>query len=167
MSQKVKEEITKENYKVMVKDLRAYHVKLEMVEFDSKTGERKSKAFVQKYPPRTWNTVKTDLVKQGYTIEVLFNPIEYAEAIAKKQAEDKEKADALNFEAQKKLDEENALKSEERAALDRKKLIEELRAELLEEFKNNGVNPEPEKVVEPPKETTESTKEPEKSTKTK
>lgn len=69
------EQITSENYVVPRGEEMVYHVKIEVKQFNAKTGERISRPRVQKFGIKTWQgSVRDSLVKQGYTIDVLHDP---------------------------------------------------------------------------------------------
>ena len=101
------EGLTAENYQVPKGEERFYHVVIEVVQFDPKTGKKLSKPRVQKFGRKTWEGgVRESLRKQGYTITVLHNPVEWetkqkaaAEAKAKADAEAKAKAEKEAFDA--------------------------------------------------------------------
>lgn len=70
-------EITAENYVVPKGEEKMYHVKQEIKQFNPNTGERLSTPCIQKYGQRMYESVIYDnLLKQGYTIDVLHNPRE-------------------------------------------------------------------------------------------
>ena len=50
-------DVTAKNYIVPDKEQGDYHVVLEVRQFDPKTGKRLSKPRIQKFDPKTWNTV--------------------------------------------------------------------------------------------------------------
>lgn len=97
-----------------------YHVLIEVKKFNSDTGARLSKPRVQKFGQKTFQAIREDLIKQGYTLTILHDPREYlesktqeAQAAAKQKQEqdrlDKEKRDAelkkqQDDEAQKRID---------------------------------------------------------------
>lgn len=88
------EGLTAENYIVPKGEERFYHAVIEVVQFDPKTGKKLSKPRVQKFGRKAWEGgVRDSLRKQGYTITILHNPVEW-EAKQKAAAEAKAKADA-------------------------------------------------------------------------
>lgn len=101
------EGLTAENYIVPKGEERFYHAVIEVVQFDPKTGKKLSKPRVQKFGRKTWEGgVRDSLRKQGYTITILHNPVEWeakqkaaAEAKAKADAEAKAKAEKEVFDA--------------------------------------------------------------------
>ena len=99
--------LTAENYIVPKGEERAYHCVIEVVQFDPKTGRRISKPRVQKFGRKIFDrSVRSSLLKQGYTITILHDPNEWikankekAEASAKAAAEAKKKAEQERFDA--------------------------------------------------------------------
>lgn len=77
-AQKLKEEsMTKDVYSKTVKDNEKHlvHAKLDKPHFDSKTGEKKSVAYVQKFSKTEFEQFKTSAPRLGYTVvDVLWNP---------------------------------------------------------------------------------------------
>ena len=111
------EQITSENYVVPLGEEHVYHVKIEVKQFNSKTGERISRPRIQKFGMKTWeSSVRDSLRKQGYTMEILHDPNTWIE-------ENREQIESLK--AQKRESEKAALK-----------------AEILAELKASGVIPE-------------------------
>lgn len=116
---------TPQNFIVPKGEEHLYHCRIEIKKFDPETGERKSKPRIQVFGKKSFETfVLHNLRKQGYTVDVLHDPNEWAKAKkaeAEKAAQEKAKADA---EAS-----ENA-KQEER---------EKMRAEILAELEESGM----------------------------
>ena len=111
------EQITSENYVVPLGEEHVYHVKIEVKQFNSKTGERISRPRIQKFGMKTWeSSVRDSLRKQGYTMEILHDPNTWI-------AENRAQIESLK--AQKRESEKAALK-----------------AEILAELKASGVIPE-------------------------
>lgn len=81
------EQITAENYIVPKGEEYMYHAKIELFQTDTK-GIRLSRPNIQKFGMKMWKRLIYDnLVKQGYTIEVLHDPEKYIrEKYARKQA---------------------------------------------------------------------------------
>lgn len=66
------------NYKVPAGEEHLYHVKIEVKKFNPESGARMSRPRIQKFGAKEYDTtVKNDLVRQGYTLEVLHNPTEW------------------------------------------------------------------------------------------
>ena len=104
-------EITKENYLVPAGEENLYHIRLEVKNFDVHTGERRSHPFLQKFNLIDVEAGMLSLLRQqGYSIDILHDPKEYA----KQKAAAMEKAAA---EAAEKLaKEKEAAKKEKEAA---------------------------------------------------
>ena len=111
------EQITSENYVVPRGEEHVYHVKIEVKQFNPKTGERISRPRIQKFGMKTWeSSVRDSLRKQGYTMEILHDPNTW---IAQNRAQ------IESLKAQKRESEKAALK-----------------AEILAELKASGIIPE-------------------------
>lgn len=111
------EQITSENYVVPRGEEMVYHVKIEVKQFNSKTGEKVSRPRIQKFGMKTWeSSVRDSLRKQGYTMEILHDPNTWI-------AENRAQIESLK--AQKRESEKAALK-----------------AEILAELKASGIIPE-------------------------
>lgn len=101
------EKLTAENYIVPTGEERVYHVIIEVVQFDPRTGKRISRPRVQKFGKKIFEAFVADsLRKQGYTVTILHDPnvwlkeqAEKAEQQAKEQAEAKAKAEQEKFDA--------------------------------------------------------------------
>ena len=61
------------NYNVHPRESHLYHVSLEKVKFDDATGERLSKAFVQKFNRREWANFQK-YGDKGFTVKILWSP---------------------------------------------------------------------------------------------
>lgn len=85
------EELTPENYLVKENEKNTYHIRLEVVQFNPKTGVRMSRPRIQKIGRKTFRKVYDSLLKQGYKIEVLYSPEEW---FARKAAELAQKKEA-------------------------------------------------------------------------
>ena len=112
--------IDADNYKVPAGEEYLYHVKIEVKKFNPDSGARMSRPRIQIFGAKEYETtVKNDLVRQGYTLDVLHDPTEWLkqQEAAKAQAAEETKA-------------------AEKAAL---------KAEILEELKEAGVIPQSDK----------------------
>ena len=93
------EQITAENYLVPEKERGVYHVVIEVVQFDAKTGVKLSRPRVQKFGRKAFEGgVRDHLIQQGYTLRILHTPdtnavAEQRVAAAKKAAEAKRQAE--------------------------------------------------------------------------
>lgn len=122
-------EITADNYNVPQGEEMTVHVKIEVKQFDPKTGARISTPRIQKFGMKEWQSViQSSLRKQGYTVEILHDPWKFAqEHAAQLKAAKEAKAQAAQEAAEK-------AKAEELAAIK-----EQAKAELLAELKAAGV----------------------------
>lgn len=59
------------------KEINLFHVKLEREAFDSKTGQRLSKPFIQKFTIPDWNQFEKNSTGLGYSVNILWNPTIY------------------------------------------------------------------------------------------
>ena len=123
--------IDADNYKVPAGEEHLYHVKIEVKKFNPDSGARMSRPRIQIFGAKEYETtVKNDLVRQGYTLDVLHNPTEWL----KQQEAAKAKAAEQTAADRKKAAEET--KAAEKAAL---------KAEILAELKEAGVIPQSDK----------------------
>lgn len=85
-------QVTAENYIVPASERHLYHVKQEAVLFSSKDGGRLSRPRIQKYGKKAFESVVgEELKRQGFTVEVLYNPTSYLkERAAERAARDAE-----------------------------------------------------------------------------
>lgn len=133
------EGITPDNYQVPKGEERLYHVKIEVKQYNPKTGEKISVPQVQKFGPKIYKAlVEKNLRKLGYEIVVLHNPETWL----------KENAD--------KLARLNAEKEAKRVALIAAEK-EKMKAEILAELRDSGIIPATE--TEPQGQTSEQTTE--------
>lgn len=71
-------EVTAQNYIVPEGEEHLYHCIIEVRKFDSETGRRLSHPRVQKFGKKAFETsVQSGLTRQGYTVDVLYDPTEY------------------------------------------------------------------------------------------
>ena len=117
------EKLTPENYIVPKGEERAYHVVIEVVQYDQRTGKKLSKPRVQKFGKKMFEThVADSLRKQGYTVTILHDPNawikeqqEKAAEQARADAEAKKKAEQERFDAAVAAAVAKALASKEKA----------------------------------------------------
>lgn len=77
----------------------SYHCLIEVRQFDAKTGERISRPRIQKFGRKAFEyTVRDNLLKQGYTIEVLHSPADWDKQRAAEQEKEREAAEARRKE---------------------------------------------------------------------
>ena len=125
------EQIDSENYVVPRGEEMVYHVKIEVKQFNQKTGERISRPRIQKFGMKTWQgSVRDSLRKQGYTIDVLHDPTIWVE---------ENRARTENLKAQQQVSERAALKEE---------ILAELKAQGFVLARPEDVKDETEKVDE-------------------
>lgn len=124
-------EITADNYIVPQGEEMTVHAKIEVRQFDQKTGKRISTPRIQKFGMKEWQSVmQSSLRKQGYTVEILHDPFKFAqEHAAQVAAAQAAKAKAAQEAAE-------AKKAAELAAIK-----EQAKAELMAELKAAGVIP--------------------------
>ena len=124
-------EITADNYIVPQGEEMTVHAKIEVRQFDPKTGNRISTPRIQKFGMKEWQSVmQSSLRKQGYTVEILHDPFKFAQEHAAQVAA----AQAAKTKAAQEAAE--AKKAAELAAIK-----EQAKAELLAELKAAGVIP--------------------------
>ena len=134
--------IDADNYKVPAGEEHLYHVKIEVKKFNPDSGARMSRPRIQIFGAKEYETtVKNDLVRQGYTLDVLHNPTEWL----KQQEAAKAKAAEQTAADRKKAAEEKA--AADAQAAEEKKAAEKaaLKAEILAELKEAGVIPQSDK----------------------
>lgn len=120
-------DLTAENYLVPKGEERTYHVRIEVKQFDPKTGKRISMPRIQKFGKKIWqNNIRLSLRKQGYEFEILHDPVKWEQENAERIAAIKAaKVQAQQEAAQKAMAEER----------------ERMKAEILAELKAAGVIP--------------------------
>lgn len=100
-------EVTKDNFICPENERHLYHCRIEVRKFNAETGERLSKPRMQVFGKKFFETFGLhNLRKQGYTVDVLYDPNEYLKESAGKLEEIKrkraEEAKAAEREALKK-----------------------------------------------------------------
>lgn len=100
-------DLTPENYLVPKGEEMVYHCRIEVVSFNQKTGERMSKPRVQKFGRKAFEkSVRDTLLKQGYKVDVLYNPTEWIKARLEARNQSRANAKARQeAEIQKRVDE--------------------------------------------------------------
>lgn len=134
--------IDADNYKVPAGEEHLYHVKIEVKKFNPDSGARMSRPRIQIFGAKEYETtVKNDLDRQGYTLDVLHNPTEWL----KQQEAAKAKAAEQTAAERKKAAEEKA--AADAKAAEETKAAEKaaLKAEILAELKEAGVIPQSDK----------------------
>ena len=81
-------QVTAQNYIVPDDERGVYHCIVEVRKFDANTGRRLSIPRVQKFGKKEFETIiRENLHRQGYTVEILYDPTAYlAEKAANQQA---------------------------------------------------------------------------------
>lgn len=67
-------ELSKENYKPSPSEKNLVHYKAEKIKFNPMTGERMSRPRIVKTGVKLFESVKRELEKEGYSIEILYHP---------------------------------------------------------------------------------------------
>lgn len=87
--------LTADNYIVPKGEEMVYHCVIEVVQFNPKTGARISRPRVQKFGRKVFeHTVRDALLKQGYTVKILYNPTEWIKAKKNQVAQSRANAEA-------------------------------------------------------------------------
>lgn len=120
--------LTPDNYLVPKGEEMVYHCVIEVVQFNQKTGVRISRPRVQKFGRKIFEQIIRDaLLKQGYSVKILYNPTEWINAKKNQIAQSRANAEAqrqAEFDAKVKAAVAEAL-AEARAEKPRKKKTEE------------------------------------------
>lgn len=75
-------EVNKDNYIVPENEKHVYHYKIEQVQFSRNTGKRLSRPRIQKTGKKQFEqNIKRNLPRQGYTIEILWDPNTYLQEV--------------------------------------------------------------------------------------
>lgn len=94
-------EVTKENYIVPENEKNVYHLLIEQRKFDGNTGKRLSRPRIQKAGKKMFElNLQHNLPKQGYVIEILWNPNTYLQEVEEQK---KIKASIKKAEAEAKM----------------------------------------------------------------
>lgn len=118
-------EVTAENYLVPKGEERTYHVKIEVKQFDPKTGKRISMPRIQKFGKKIWQSnIRLSLRKQGYDFEILHDPVKWEQENAERIAAIK----AAKIQAQQEAAQQAMAEERER-----------MKAEILAELKAAGI----------------------------
>lgn len=119
-------ELTGDNYVCPEGEEKSYHCRIEVRKFDPDTGERMSRPKLVKLEPKFFEAFGLHhLRQQGYTVDILHNPRQWAaENAARLEAEAREREEAADKRRQA---EREALKAE---------ILAELKAENTENTEN-------------------------------
>ena len=95
------EKLTADNYIVPKGEEKDYHVVIEVVQFDQKTGKRISQPRVQKFGKKIFEAhVLNSLRKQGYTVTILHDPNVWVKEQAAKAEQAKAEAEQAKAQAE-------------------------------------------------------------------
>ena len=117
-------EVTAANYIVPQGEEGTYHCRIEQQQFNPQDGRRLSRPRIQKFEAKSWPSVKRNLLQQGWTIDVLYDPTDYLNKL-------KEQVQQTAAERQR--------LAEEAKARDRAAMKEQMKAEIIAELKEAGV----------------------------
>lgn len=148
--------VTKDNYVVPEGEENRFHVILEVLKFNAETGERISKARIQKFGAKAFESggVLSNLKKQGYTVTVLHDPKEWNSKNAEVAAE--KNAERAKATADKKAQlEQEKINSGVAEALKAMGLTPEAIAAMNQPKKQETVKTESKPTIEPTSKTTE------------
>lgn len=145
MQTKNLEGVNRSNYIPAANERHLVHYKAEILRYDNKTGMKQSHASLVKTGVKMFPTVKRDLEKQGYTIEIVYHPQGKYNTPVQSAPVDNRDAEiaALKAELAKKDEEMKALadQAQEAAATEPEKPADE----------PTDTEAEPEKKAEPAK----------------
>ena len=113
-------EVTAANYIVPQGEEGTYHCRIEQQQFNPQDGRRLSRPRIQKFEAKSFPSVKRNLLQQGWTIDVLYDPTDFLNKL-------KEQAQQTAAERQRLAEE---AKAKERAAIE---------AEIIAKLKEAGV----------------------------
>lgn len=113
-------EVNAANYIVPKGEEGTVHCRIEQVQFNPNTGVRQSRPRIQKFEPKSWPGIQRILRQQGWTIDILYDPMAWL-----KEKEEKER---MSIEERVRLAQEAEAKK--KAAL---------KAEILAELKEAGI----------------------------
>lgn len=130
-------EVTPENFIVPVGQEGSYHCRIEVVKFNSETGERISKPRLQVFGRKFFESFGLhNLKKMGYKVDILHDPKKWeAENSAKIEAKKKELAEAAKQAEKEKLKAEILAGLEEEGKLKTTKKADKTKEESTKEEK--------------------------------
>ena len=107
----------------------AFHARIEIKQFNASTGERMSKPRIQKFGAKGFKDILDGLQRQGYTVDVLYDPTDFLAQRRKARAAYQNNLAAVRAQqiADQQAAEMEALKAEMR-----KELLAEMKAEEKE-----------------------------------
>jgi hypothetical protein len=130
-------EVTPENFIVPQGQESSYHCRIEVVKFNSETGERISKPRLQVFGRKFFESFGLhNLKKMGYKVDILHDPKKWeAENSAKIEAKKKELAEAAKKAEKEKLKAEILAELEEEGKLKTTKKADKAKEESAKEEK--------------------------------
>jgi hypothetical protein len=130
-------EVTPENFIVPTGQEGSYHCRIEVVKFNSETGERISKPRLQVFGRKFFESFGLhNLKKMGYKVDILHDPKKWeAENSAKIEAKKKELAEAAKKAEKEKLKAEILAELEEEGKLKTTKKADKAKEESAKEEK--------------------------------
>lgn len=130
-------EVTPENFIVPAGQESSYHCRIEVVKFNSETGERISKPRLQVFGKKFFESFGLhNLKKMGYKVDILHDPKKWeAENSAKIEAKKKELAEAAKQAEKEKLKAEILAELEEEGKLKTTKKADKAKEDSAKEEK--------------------------------
>lgn len=92
------DKVTKDNYIVPEGEKMCFHVIMEIKQYHPKTGDKISRPRLQKFKAGTFKQLRPNFERQGYDINVLYDPTEYIKEVGEKAEQAKEKAAQMRIE---------------------------------------------------------------------
>lgn len=86
------DKVTKDNYIVPEGEKMCFHVIMETKQYHPKTGEKISRPRLQKFKAGTFKQLRPNFERQGYDINVLYDPTDYIKEVGENAKKVKEKA---------------------------------------------------------------------------
>lgn len=120
------------NFKVPKGEEHLYHVKIEVPQYDSSTGQKISSPRIQKFGAKSFKTMlNTELKKIGYKLEILYDPTEF---IKQRKAEKKlSREERIRNKVMAELREAGIIRDENQ------KTEEQIREEIIADLKAKGL----------------------------
>ena len=92
------DKVTKDNYIVPEGEKMCFHVIMEIKQYHPKTGDKISRPRLQKFKAETFKKLRPNFERQGYDINVLYDPTEYIKEVGENARQIKEKAEKNRIE---------------------------------------------------------------------
>ena len=96
-------DMTAEDYQCPLGEERLYHVKMERVRFSEVDGKRASKPYIQKFGKKEYAKLHNDFVKQGYTVEIMHDPVVWEKENAELLKQREQEAEIARIKAAEEL----------------------------------------------------------------